>query len=124
MPTKQTSPSRSIRAAAIAIISSAVQAPLMGGAPSCGQLGEAAVVFADVGGPPDVALHPCEEALAVAADRVPAHVELVVAVVVAVRVGGVRPAGGECDGVHGPAGDHDAAGPVLELRDDLLDGRD
>ena len=55
---------------------------------------------------------------------VPRHVEVVVAVVVAVRVGRVRPAGHDGDRVDHPARDDDPARPQLELVDHLLDGHD
>src|SRR5580765_5692682 len=83
---------------------------------------DARTVLADVGRADHMPLHPLPEAVAVAADLLPGDVEVVVAVVVAVRVGGVRAERGLCDSVDHPARDDDAAGPQLEAVDDLLDG--
>src|SRR5690349_2606049 len=75
MPTKQTAPSRSARAAATVIISSAVQ-PLSSGI-----------------SPHHVLRHPPDEGVAIPADRVPPLVEVVVPGRVPVRVRGMRAPG-------------------------------
>jgi hypothetical protein len=85
---------------------------------------ERGVVLVDIGCFEDVAPHPLQERVAVPADRVPLEVEGVVAVVVVVGVRGMCPAGGDAHGIERPGGDDDAAGPQLELRDDLLDRHD
>ena len=56
------------------------------------------MIFPNIGGVEHVPLHPRAEAVAVSTDLVPAHVEVVVAVVVAVRVRRMRTAGRERDG--------------------------
>src|SRR5205807_1249581 len=74
--------------------------------------------------PQYVPLDPRGEAVAVAADLVPAAVERVVAVVVAVCVGRMSAARCERDGVDHPRRKHDAARTELESLHDLLDGDD
>src|SRR6266536_4819502 len=71
--------------------------------------GKARVVLADVHRVEHVPLHPLAEAVATAADRVPRDIELVVALVVAVRVRGMRAARRERDGTDYPARQHRAA---------------
>src|SRR5438094_8423113 len=58
---------------------------------------QARAVLLDVRGVEHMAPHPLAEAVAVAADRVPRDVEVVVPLVVAVRVRGMRAAGRERD---------------------------
>ncbi len=70
-----------------------------------------------------VLLHPLEEDRLVAGDLVPADVEGVVALVVALRVGGVGAARHHGDGRDGPGGeDHRIGVARAEFVDDLLDG--
>src|SRR5215510_4353550 len=71
-----------------------------------------------------VVLHPLPERLAVPADPVPRRVRGVVAHRIAVRVAGRRPARDLGDGGDHPRGQHDRAGPLVELVDDLLHGHD
>src|SRR5215210_4180166 len=92
--------------------------------PSSGDGLEAAPVLLDVGGAEHVALDPRCERVAVAADLVPGNVEGVVAVVVAVRVGRVRPTRRGGDRVDRPRRQDNRARPRLELAHDLLDGDD
>src|SRR5690349_18798508 len=51
-----------------------------------------------------VLVHPSEEAIAVATDRVPLAIEIVIALGDAVRVGRARPAGNLSNSVNCPAG--------------------
>src|SRR5436190_2136861 len=105
-PTRHVAPFGSARAAAIVIISAAVY------------------VAAWVRGSSreDMILHPLPEGVAVAADRVPRDVEVVVAHGVAVGVRRVRAVRGHRHVVDRPPGQDDRTGPRLERLDDLLDG--
>src|ERR1700716_3717016 len=68
-----------------------------------------------------VRLHPGEKAVAVAGDRVPGLVKRVVALVVAVRIGWMRPARHAGNGADGPARqDHGVGAALPEVVDDLL----
>src|SRR3982074_1504469 len=68
-----------------------------------------------------VRLHPGEKAVAVAGDRVPGLVKRVVALVVAVRIGWMRPARHPGNGADGPARqDHGVGAALPEVVDDLL----
>ena len=75
IPTRHVPPSGSARAAAIVIISAGVHV---------------AAPTRCVSVPEDIVLHPAREPVAVAADRVPGDVEVVVPLCVAVRVGRMR----------------------------------
>src|SRR3981081_94982 len=101
MPTKQTSLLLRARAAAIVIISVGVWVSGMmlslnrGEPPALGREGVRALVE-------HVCLHPGEEAVAVARDRVPLLVIGIVALVVALRIGGIRAARNADHCGHGP----------------------
>src|SRR5207344_3614701 len=130
MPTKQVMPSRSARAAQAVIISSEVNA-----LPSVTTVSDALMPRPALAQPgpcraglgawlprEDVGLQPPPEALPLPADGIPGDVEVVVALGVAERVGGVRPARHLRDAVDRPAWQHDRARPRAQLGHDLLDG--
>src|SRR6266852_2564345 len=132
MPTKQMSLLRSARAAAIVIISVALKAiwssfsraivrrlrNLACGTPHpSGMHREGLRPLVE-----HVRLYPGEERVAVARDRVPGLIIGVVALVVAVRIGGMRAARHADDGLDGPARqDHRIGAALAEIRNDLLD---
>src|SRR6516165_159116 len=69
-----------------------------------------------------VRLHPSQKAVAVAGDRVPRLIIGIVALVVAVRIGGMRAARHARDGADAPTRqDHRVGAALPEILDDLLD---
>src|SRR5216683_3834621 len=82
IPTKQVMPSRSARAAETVIMSSDVYGTII----------MSSDVYGTVFLPVDVLVQPASEGIAVAADRVPGDVVVVVAHRVVERIGGVSPA--------------------------------
>src|SRR5918995_1747110 len=121
IPTKQTVPFVSSRAAATDIISSAEYV-----FSDTGHLrkSDRHEVLRKVGRATHVAVDPRIEVTAVASDVIPRLVEGVVALGVAVRVGGMGPSRYLADGVYDPCREHDAVLMRLEAVDDLLDGHD
>src|SRR5213594_578442 len=101
MPTKTTSPSRSSRAATAAIISSGVYAGLEAVVDSARESlfrlepGRQVRLFLHVAGAVGHAVHEllevARELIGIARDAFPGDVKIVVAVVIALRIGGVRP---------------------------------
>src|SRR5262245_66013359 len=68
-----------------------------------------------------VRLHPSQKAVAVARDRVPRLIIGIVALVVAVRIGGMRAARHARDGAHAPTRqDHRVGAELPEIIDDIL----
>src|SRR5712691_2642795 len=110
IPTKTTSPSRSSRAATAAIISSGVYAGLEAVVDSAGESlfrlksdGQLRL-FLHVAGAVGHAVHEllevAREPIGIARDAFPGDVKIVVAVVIALRVGGVRPPRLDHHGAH------------------------
>src|SRR5262245_9477847 len=110
MPTKQTMPSRKSRAAATVIISSAVNSAISG-AP------QAAAVLGKILGAEHMPLHPGRESVAIAGDVVPSLVEPVVARVIALGIGWMRPTRHGNDGAHDPGRQHHRVGRRIETID-------
>src|SRR5918994_7463817 len=121
IPTKQTVPFVSSRAAATDIISSAEH---VFSDTSHLRKADGCEVLREAGCTSDVPVDPGAEVTAVASDVVPRLVEGVVALGVAVRVRGMGPSRYLADGVDDPCREHDAVLVRLEAVDDLLDGHD
>src|SRR5262249_31543069 len=116
MPTKQTVPLASWRAAATVIISSAVK-------PSSAMRGHLGLAI-ELRAVEHVALHPGGERVALARDGVPGLVEAAVAAIVVMDVGRSRATRSVADRVHHPPRQHAAIDRRTEPVDDLLDGDD
>src|SRR6516162_11312865 len=72
-----------------------------------------------------VRLHPGEKGLAVARDRVPRFIIGIVALVVAVRIGGMRAARHASDRAYAPSRqDHGVGAALPKILHDLLDGHE
>src|SRR5262245_20419642 len=120
MPTKQMSLLRSARAAAIVITSLALEVmgiSLRRHAQARAVDGESLRSLLE-----HVRLRPRQKAVAVAGDRVPRLIIGIVALVVAVRIGGMRAARHARDGADAPTRqDHRVGAALPEIIDDLLD---
>src|SRR5690348_2492344 len=127
MPTKQTAPSRSIRAAATVIISSAVYCASAIDCvmlPSAGRRSDASPELREVLRREHVALHPSGKALALARYLVPSLIKGIVATVVAERVGRKSAASHFTHRTHHPSGQYHRVRPGLKPLDDLFDRDD
>src|ERR1700680_4422673 len=113
MPTKQTVPLLSWRAAATVIISSAVYACVTGSRFSSRS--------GDVPAAHDVVAHPAQERLSISADTVPCGVEGVVPERISLRVRRMRSARRDGDVAGCEGWQNDFLGPGVEAVDDLLD---
>src|SRR5256885_12873852 len=124
MPTNTTSPSRSSRAATAAIISSGVYAGLEAVVDSaresllrlepCRQVRLLLHVAGAVGHTVHELLEVARELIGIARDAFPADVKVVVAVVIALRVGGVRPPRLDHHAPHNHPRNHAAGGVAAD----------
>src|SRR5215471_853065 len=119
MPTKQTAPLWSLRAAAMVIISSAVYSSSIGR----GRL-QTLAKLREIFGPENVPLDPGLKAPSLAGNRVPLLVEGVVARIIALRVRGERAAIHQTHSRDGPGGKHERVRRRIQLVHDFFHGYD